>query len=132
MKVYLDQDVCRALDAAVDDLLTDATDGAPGLLAALNLLVNAAMHYLRQGWLAPDPATAQERLTAVAEVCYRTDLETILGWLGAPALPAPTATPGRPVGRCPCRSGTASSPLTHNNQVRNAGRCSCVCHGGRR
>lgn len=29
---------------------------------------------------------------------------------------------------CTCRSGDARSPSTHNNQVRNYGRCHCECH----
>lgn len=33
--------------------------------------------------------------------------------------------------RGPCRSGYASDPGTHNNQVRAYGRCSCWCHGGK-
>lgn len=31
-------------------------------------------------------------------------------------------------GPCPCRTGYASDPGTHNNQVRSLGRCSCECH----
>lgn len=31
-------------------------------------------------------------------------------------------------GPCPCRTGYASDPGTHNNQVRLSGRCSCACH----
>jgi hypothetical protein len=34
-------------------------------------------------------------------------------------------------GPCSCRSGYASNPGTHNNQVRAYGRCSCECHGRR-
>lgn len=30
--------------------------------------------------------------------------------------------------RCACTSGDARNPATHNNQVRNMGRCSCSCH----
>jgi hypothetical protein len=39
---------------------------------------------------------------------------------------APLATGAR--SPCSCRSGYANNPLTHNNQVRTAGRCPCACH----
>lgn len=29
---------------------------------------------------------------------------------------------------CYCRTGYASNPGTHNNQVRDLGRCHCPCH----
>jgi hypothetical protein len=35
----------------------------------------------------------------------------------------------RPRSRCACRTGYASNPQVHNNQVRAYGRCSCECHG---
>lgn len=43
----------------------------------------------------------------------------------------PPLAVSRSTGPCPCRSGYANDPGTHNNQVRANGRCHCFCHGGR-
>lgn len=34
-------------------------------------------------------------------------------------------------GLCACKTGYANDPGTHNNQVRQNGRCYCECHGTR-
>ena len=55
---YDERDIGAVLNAVADDVL-DVTDaGDEGLRDAINLMVNAALTYLRHGWRDHDPAAA--------------------------------------------------------------------------
>jgi len=82
---YDERDIGAVLNAVADDIL-DVTDaGDEGLRDAINLMVNAALTYLRHGWRDHDPAAARQRLGDVADSDYDDDnhLDTIIGWIQA-------------------------------------------------
>jgi hypothetical protein len=73
---FTEQQVLDALNAAAEDVLDAVAAGEHGLRDGLNLMVNAAVAYLR--------GDAND-LHDVAEVSYGQTLETILGWIGEAA-----------------------------------------------
>lgn len=77
--VWTEQQIADALNLAADDIIEVADLSDEGTRDALNLLVNATMHYLRED-IEHDKT---QRLHEVVESCYGSDmsLDRVLEWI---------------------------------------------------
>lgn len=80
---YTAATIADLLNAVADDILDVADCGDEGVRDAFNLLINAVLAYLHNGWLDADPAAARSRLQQVAAANYDADLDEIIGWINA-------------------------------------------------
>jgi len=80
---YTADTLAAVLNTVADDILDVADCADEGVRDALNLLVNAALVYLDNGWREHDPAAARSRLEHVAAGNYDADLDEILDWINA-------------------------------------------------
>lgn len=71
---YTHDQIAAALNRAVEDIADAASLPDEGTIDALNLLVNAAVHYLEH---------PNDGLAEVVEASYDATLDEVLGWISS-------------------------------------------------